>query len=351
MAGVRGRGADWRERPEESEKHSRPGASSRAAASSRCAGWLDRVVRGSRHRVRDLHRSRHSRPARHFPDRGLHAASACFEFSSFCPRGLCAGPQARRDLTIAVAPERSDRATARWAGDVLEIRLAAGPAARAARPFDAASARAGALGVARLDAIAQGVWAASPSSPVPRETPPAAGSGETDFTAFYVVHLPAGRRTRATRWRAFARAARSRERRARSRCCGSTPCPTTRCGGVLDLVLPAAARGATSTRPRRGTSRPATPRSWSACSTGACCPTTPTSAARVAGDAGRSGRTIAEAHGLAGVDDDGNGCVDDAHGWDFVDLARPPAYGRARTARIRTTTRTTSPATAPRSRE
>ena len=27
----------------------------------------------------------------------------------------------------------------------------------------------------------------------------------------------------------------------------------------------------------------------------------------------------AEAHGKAGVDDDGNGYVDDVHGWDFVD--------------------------------
>src|SRR5262249_8329562 len=31
----------------------------------------------------------------------------------------------------------------------------------------------------------------------------------------------------------------------------------------------------------------------------------------------------AEANGVAGVDDDGNGFVDDVHGWDFVSLSSP----------------------------
>jgi len=44
----------------------------------------------------------------------------------------------------------------------------------------------------------------------------------------------------------------------------------------------------------------------------------------VAGLPGQMWTNWAEQAGLAGVDDDGNGFVDDAHGWDFVALAAPP---------------------------
>jgi hypothetical protein len=42
-----------------------------------------------------------------------------------------------------------------------------------------------------------------------------------------------------------------------------------------------------------------------------------------AGASGNMWTNWAEANGLPGVDDDGNGFIDDAHGWDFVDLATP----------------------------
>ena len=137
----------------------------------------------------------------------------------------------------------------------------------------------------------------------------------------------------------------------RSRCCRSRVVPNdslwsrARCGSINRR------RVATFTLPRRGTSRPATRRSCRRCSTPACFPITPISAARSPAAAGQIWTNRVEATGVAGIDDDGNGYVDDLHGWDFVDLRLGDrrSSGR-RLARRRTTTRTTTRVTARRSR-
>src|SRR5690242_2712509 len=80
-----------------------------------------------------------------------------------------------------------------YRGDVLEVQLTAG-AARAVLPRGAGPTRAlpmGRLGLARVDAVAAAVGAVAFEPEFRGETPPAPGEGP-DFTAFQLVHLAPG---------------------------------------------------------------------------------------------------------------------------------------------------------------
>lgn len=229
-------------------------------------------------------------------------------------------PCAARALDLPVRDLRSEAVSGpSYVADRLELRLEPAAAARAraaaatgAMSADLARPR---LGLAALDAVAAdlGAW----FEPEFRgETPPPAGSADADFTAFYIAHLPQGTDLEGA---------------------------LARLGGLADVqsaqpiaVLPVSAVPDDSL--------------WSASwwydqASGACIhapqawdvtlgdtsivvaildtgviPYHPDLGGTVAGRAGQIWTNWAEQGGLPGVDDDGNGFVDDTWGWDFVAL-------------------------------
>jgi len=148
------------------------------------------------------------------------------------------------------------------------------------------------------------------------DRPPAPGSNETDFSAFYVVHLPAGanRDAAITQFRA---------------------------AGVVTEAHPIAFTSVTAVpndslfsiayhlyQPSRRDIH--APEAWditkgdtsivvAIIDTGVV-PYHPDLGGTVAGGSGQFWTNPIEAAGVPGEDDDHNGFVDDLHGWDFVDL-------------------------------
>jgi hypothetical protein len=80
-----------------------------------------------------------------------------------------------------------------FAGDVLEIRLSSS-ASRHATPAYRAGGRKPSLGLAALDRVAMQLGGVSFEPEFPGESSPPVGSEVTDFTAFYIAHLPPGLR-------------------------------------------------------------------------------------------------------------------------------------------------------------
>ncbi len=229
-------------------------------------------------------------------------------------------PPAARALELPVHDLRREvlRGPA-YVADRIEVRLTPAAAARArvARATGAVAADLALprLGLAALDAAAAelGAW----FEPEFRgETPPPAGSADADFTAFYVAHLPEGADLEGA---------------------------LARLGGLADVqsaqpiaVLPLSAAPNDSLwssswwyeQPSGHDVR--APQAWDATTgdtsivvaildTGVI-PYHPDLGGTVAGLAGQIWTNWVEQGGVPGVDDDGNGFVDDTWGWDFVSL-------------------------------
>lgn len=230
-------------------------------------------------------------------------------------------PPAARALDLPVRDLRREAVSGpSYVGDRIEIRLvpAAAERARVARAtgaggVDFARPR---LGLAALDAAAAelGAW----FEPEFRgEVPPPAGSADADFTAFYIAHLPEGTDLEGA---------------------------LARLGAVADVrnaqpiaVLPVSlvpndSLWSSSWWFDQSSGRDIqAPSAWDVTTgdtsivvaildTGVI-PYHPDLGGMVAGLAGQIWTNRVEQGGVAGVDDDGNGFVDDTWGWDFVSLA------------------------------
>jgi hypothetical protein len=226
-----------------------------------------------------------------------------------------AGARAELDLPVRTSDRAAElRGRPSYAADVLEIRLAA-PAAAAARPAYRASHRPGGLsgiGVPALDRLAAEFGAARFEPEFRGETAP--GPGETDFTAFYIVHLPEGTALEdaLARFRALPEVA------------SANPI------AILPLArTPNDSLWSQSWWFEQAGPDIAAPAAWDT-STGdtsivvavldtGVLPYHPDLGGTVAGLSGNLWTNWAERGGIPGVDDDANGFVDDERGWDFVD--------------------------------
>jgi subtilisin family serine protease len=220
------------------------------------------------------------------------------------------------DLPVRRAGQGAAVPAPAYLGDVFELRL--GPSAA---PLGAARtaglARAEGLGVAGVDRLANalgGVW----FEPEFRgATAPAEGSGEPDLTAFYVAHLPPG--------------AALEDALARFRALGEV----ASAGPIAVLPVSATPNDSLWTS-SWWFYQPATrrdihaPEAWDVTTgdtavvvavldTGVM-PYHPDLGGPVAGLPGQIWTNWVEAGGRPFVDDDGNGFVDDIHGWDFVSV-------------------------------
>ncbi len=236
-----------------------------------------------------------------------------------CLLALPAAPAAARLGLPVVRAGAASPGVPSYAGDVVELRLTADAAraahARAAGPTRAIQSLR--LGLASVDAAAASLGGCIFEPEFAGETPPE-DPGETDFTAFWLVHLPAG---------AGLEDALERFRVA---------------SGVA-LALPVATVPATALpddslftsqawlyqSDGRGHDIGA-PEAWDVESgdTSIVVAIIDTGVLPYHPDLGGSGPGYgqmwinwAEAAGLPGVDDDGNGFVDDWRGWDFVSKA------------------------------
>ncbi len=230
-------------------------------------------------------------------------------------------PRSARALDLPVRdPRRESVSGPSYAADRLEIRLAPAAAQRARAARATGAVPAGVvhprLGLAALDAVAAGLGAWF--EPEFRgETPPPPGSVDADFTAFYIAHLPEG----ADLEGALASLA-----------------------GLADVqsaqpiaVLPVSAVpndslwSASWWHDQVAGHCIHAPQAWDVTTgdtsvvvaildTGVI-PYHPDLGGTVAGLPGQIWTNWAERGGVPGVDDDGNGFVDDTWGWDFVNLA------------------------------
>src|SRR5262245_24608485 len=221
-----------------------------------------------------------------------------------------------RPLDLPVRSAGGPRVAApAYAGDVLEIQLAAAAARRAAPAYQA-GLRDGRVGVAGVDAAASALGGVRFTPLFRGERPADAGSTGPDFTSFYVAHLPPGLDLEQAlrRFESLPEVA------------SATPI------AILPLdAAPNDSLWASSFwyyQPSRMDVH--APEAWDV-STGDTSvvvaiidtginPYHPDLGGTVAGVAGQIYTNWAEANGTPGVDDDGNGYVDDVHGWDFVAL-------------------------------
>ncbi len=224
----------------------------------------------------------------------------------------------------------------RYATDRIELQLRPGPAraARAMRAVEAArlgripdsyassaapDVRVSRLGVASVDRVVAALGDAHYEPEFRGETPPAEGSGVTDFTAFYRVRWPHDVAVQDL----------VAQLRLLSEVASADPI------ALLPVsVLPNDSLFAESwwfyDPPSRFDVHG--PEAWdlvtgdSAIVVGVLdtgvLPYHPDLGGTVVGRSGQIYTNAVEAAGLPGVDDDGNGYVDDIHGWDFVDI--PP---------------------------
>ncbi|MGH7730624.1 MAG: S8 family serine peptidase, partial [Candidatus Eiseniibacteriota bacterium] len=182
----------------------------------------------------------------------------------------------------------------------------------------AGRARVEALGVAAVDRLSGrlgGVW----FEPLfPGETPPPSGSDEPDFTSFYVAHLPPG----------VALAEALDRFGALAEVVSADPIAILPVNAFPNDSLWTASPWFYQPGTRRDIHAP---EAWDVTTgdtsvvvavldTGVL-PYHPDLGGGVAGLPGQIWTNWVEAAGIAGVDDDGNGYVDDVHGWDFVTQA------------------------------
>ncbi len=207
------------------------------------------------------------------------------------------------------------RHAARRLNDAFVLRLTPA-AARAVRLAPAAAGRATALGLSSLDRIASDLGGATFEPEFPREEPPPPGSSAADFTTFYIVHLPPG-----------TACDRAIERfRPLSEVASATPISATELSGIPDDSLWFAAYHLDQPSGHHIHALEA----WNL-TTGdtsvvvaildtGLVPYHPDLGGSIAGLRGNLWVNWAERGGRAGVDDDGNGYVDDVGGRDFVNF-------------------------------
>ncbi len=215
--------------------------------------------------------------------------------------------------------------TAFYRGDVLEIRLAPN-SARTANPRGAAPTSArqrSRLGVAAVDRVAVTLGGATFRSEFPGEVAPEPNVDATDFTAFQLVQLPAGASLEAA-LDAF---------RALPEVLSADPVAVLPTSSLPDDSLAFATLWLYRDQPVRHDIR--APEAWGVTTgdtsivvgivdTGVI-PYHPDLGGR--GERGNMYVNWREKAGVAGVDDDGNGYIDDFAGWDFVSAATTPAGG------------------------
>lgn len=228
-------------------------------------------------------------------------------------------------LDLPVARDGVVMAAPYYRGDVLEVRLA-DSAARALLPRGAGATRSvarGRTGVARLDAVAASVGALAFQPEFPGERPPVAAD-ETDFTAFQLVYLSPGADLSAA-LDAF---------RALPEVRSADPIAVLPVSALPNDSLTFATWWLYKDQAARTDIR--APEAWTVESgdtsiivgildTGVI-PFHPDLGGR-AGERGNLWINWAERAGVPGVDDDGNGYVDDFSGWDFVVLGNNAAAG------------------------
>jgi len=237
-----------------------------------------------------------------------------------------ASPAHAASLGLPVWQPGSDVPAPYFRGDVLELRLKPA-AARAVLPRGAGATRAratGKLGLPALDALATSVGALAFEPEFRGELPPAEGDGP-DFTAFHIVHLAPG----ADLSRALDAL------RASPDVASADPIPVLPVSALPNDSLTFATYWLYKDQPQRTDIR--APEAWQVNSgdtsivvaildTGVI-PYHPDLGGRAANERGQIWANWAERAGVPGVDDDGNGYVDDVAGWDFVVLGTTAAPG------------------------
>ena len=230
---------------------------------------------------------------------------------------LALAPVARAAaLRLPVRTPGSKVAAPYFRGDVLELQLTAG-AARVVLPRGAGPTRAvpvGRLGLPAVDAVAASVGAVAFEPEFRSETPPAPGDGP-DFTAFQLVHLAPGTDLAAAldRFRALPEVA------------SADPIAVLPVSSLPNDSLALATYWLEN--PRNDRADIHAPEAWQVnagdtsivvgiIDTGVV-PYHPDLGGR-GGERGNMWINWAEKAGQPGVDDDGNGYVDDVAGWDFV---------------------------------
>ena len=228
---------------------------------------------------------------------------------------LATGARAGR-LDLPVGTPGSSARAPYYRGDVLELRLSPA-AARAALPRGAGPTRAlrtGRLGVPAIDAILPAIGGLSFEPEFRGETPPVPGDGP-DFTAFQLLHLAPGADLEAAldRLRALPDVA------------SADPIAVLPVSALPNDSLAFATIWLFKDQPVRTDIR--APEAWQVTTgdtsivvaiidTGVL-PYHPDLGGR-GGERGQMWVNWAERNGVPGVDDDGNGFVDDDAGWDFV---------------------------------
>ncbi len=239
------------------------------------------------------------------------AATAATPTARIEAPGIAGASWATDRIEVQLRPRAAHAARAMRAAEAARVGWTPTAAAHTAAP-DVAVAR---LGIASIDREASAARIVSFEPEFRAEAPPADGSEETDFTAFYIAHLERGASAElaAARLAALADVA-SAERIA---------------------LLPVSAIPSDSLFSQSWWfyDRPAGrdmfgPEAWDVLTgdtaivvgvldTGVL-PYHPDLGGTSAGRAGQIWTNAIEAAGIAGVDDDGNGFIDDVHGWDFV---------------------------------
>src|SRR5262245_10922793 len=221
---------------------------------------------------------------------------------------------ARRPLDLPVRTAGARVPAPAYAGDVVEIRLAPTASALARQPGATGIRRE--LGVPALDRVAAELGGVRFTPLFRGARAPAAGSSAADPTAFYVAHLPPGLDLE----RALDRF-------------GSMPeLLSAEPIAILPLsAVPNDSLWSSSSWYFQASRRDIhAPEAWDVTKgdtsivvgildTGIV-PYHPDIGGSVAGLPGQIYTNWVEANGLPGVDDDGNGYVDDIHGWDFVNI-------------------------------
>ncbi len=229
---------------------------------------------------------------------------------------LLAAPTNARTLDLPVRrPGDVSVAGPAYLGDRLSVRLRPS-AARAALGRAVRGARSERLGIAALDQVARSMGGAWFEPEFEGESPPA-DPNATDFTTFYLVHLPASAELASALDR-FA-ALNEVER--------AEPIPVLPLTAVPNDSLWSISTWFYQPPSRRDMHAP---EAWDL-TTGdtsivvaildtGLLPYHPDIGGRIAGLPGQVWTNWPERGGIPGVDDDGNGFVDDVWGWDFVDL-------------------------------
>jgi hypothetical protein len=221
------------------------------------------------------------------------------------------------DLPLRVPGQTGAVAGPAYRGDLIELRLAPG-VSRVAAARTVGRARVPSLGVAAVDRLAERLGGVAFEPLFPAEVAPPAGSDEPDLTAFYVAHLRPGTDLAGALER-FA---------ALPEVASADPIAILPVDAFPNDSLWANSPWFYQPGTRRDIRAP---EAWDVTfgdtaivvgvlDTGVV-PYHPDLGGTVAGLPGQIWTNWVEAGGAPGVDDDGNGYVDDVHGWDFVTAA------------------------------